>query len=370
MVMKMSWVPQLDIVFLGLSITSAWGNGHATTYRALARALTRRGHRVLFLERDVPWYAAQRDMPAPTFAQTALYRDLKELRERWTRAIRSADLVILGSYVPEGVAVGHWMLSEARGVRAFYDIDTPITLSKLAARDHEYVDAELVRGVDLYLSFSGGRALELLEHVHGARLARALYCSAEPDLHHPLPAPPRWDLGFLGTFSEDRQPALERLLLAPARQLERSRFVVAGSQYPPEVEWPPNVARREHVTPAEHPVFYGSQRFTLNLTRAEMIRLGSSPSVRLFEAAACGVPVISDRWDGLEELFVPGEEILIADDAEDVVTALSELDDRAARRIGTAARRRVFAGHTAAHRARELERHYVEALSASAPIRR
>lgn len=363
-------IPQLNIVVLGLSITSAWGNGHATTWRALTRALSRRGHRVLFLERDVPWYAAHRDMPAPTFVRAELYRDLSELRERFTRTIRGADLVILGSYVPEGVAVGRWVLEEARGVRAFYDIDTPITLAKLAARDHEYIDPELVRAMDLYLSFSGGRALERLESAHGARLARALYCSVEPDLHHPLPTrPPRWELGFLGTWAADRQPALERLLLEPVRLLPVARFVVAGSQYPAGIDWPENVERIEHVAPPEHSAFYGGQRLTLNLTRAEMINLGSSPSVRLFEAASCGVPVISDRWDGLEELFEPGEEILVADGAEDVVQHLERMDDHACRRMGQAARRRVFSAHTARHRASELERYYLEALGASAPRR-
>ena len=122
----------LDIVVLGLSITSAWGNGHAVTYRGLVRELVRRGHRVLFLERDVPWYAENRDLPHPPYGTTALYRDVDDLRARFGDAVRNADVVIVGSYVPDGIAVVQWVLERARGVRAFYDIDTPVTLAKLA----------------------------------------------------------------------------------------------------------------------------------------------------------------------------------------------------------------------------------------------
>ncbi len=352
----------MRIVVLGLSITSSWGNGHATTYRALIKALDRAGHDVLFLERDLPWYADNRDMPRPPFGETTLYRSLEELQDRHADDVRRADLVIVGSYVPDGIAVGRLVLSTAQGLTAFYDIDTPVTLEALERGDCAYLAPELIARYDLYLSFTGGRTLELLRRRYGSPMARPLYCSVDPELYGPIEAEPRWDLGYLGTYSDDRQPTLERLLLAPARRAPDLRFIVAGPQYPDSIAWPPNVEREIHLSPREHPAFYGAQRWTLNVTRAAMVRAGWSPSVRLFEAAACAVPVISDAWEGLDALFRPHArgsaepgEIVIASSSEEVLSFLRETDDDLRRRIGRAARARVLAQHTADVRASQLE---------------
>jgi spore maturation protein CgeB len=345
----------MRIVFLGLSITSSWGNGHATNYRALVSELAARGHDVLFAERDVPWYAAQRDLPHPPWGQTALYGSVAELRARFEPEVRDADLVVLGSYVPDGVEVGRWVQETARGVTAFYDIDTPVTLGKLDRGDHEYLTPDLVPGFDLYLSFTGGPTLQRLEDELGARRAVAFHCLVDPAQHQPLAVEPRFALGYLGTYSDDRQPFVDALLVAPARRLPDEAFAVAGPQYPADIDWPPNVQRIEHLPPPEHAAFYAAQRFTLNVTRAEMRVAGWSPSVRLFEAAACGVPVITDRWDGLEAVFTPGEEILVADGPDDVVRFLREVDEPTRRSIADRARRRVLAEHTAARRVEQLE---------------
>lgn len=353
----------MHIVILGLSITSSWGNGHATTYRALVAQLTARGHDVLFLERDVPWYASQRDLPDPPYCRTALYRDRGELMRRFEGDVRDADLVIVGSFVPEGVEVGAWVLETALGVTAFYDIDTPVTLAQLASGRCEYLSREQIPCYRLYLSFCGGPMLQRLERRYGSPAARALYCSVDPELYRPLGLPTQWDLGYMGTYSPDRQPLLERLLLQPAREARQLRFVVAGPQYPGHLEWPENVTRLDHVVPARHPWLYGSQRYTLNLTRADMAAAGYCPSVRLFEAAACAVPVISDHWEGLETLFVPGREILVARSARDVRAVLTELPDEERQTLGRHARERILAAHTSAHRARELEEYVADLLA-------
>ena len=345
----------MKLVVLGLSLSSSWGNGHATTFRALLKAFAARGHDILFLERDVPWYAASRDVTDPDYCRLEYYDSLEAL-ERWRREIGAADAVIVGSYVPEGVAVGRWVQDHARGVTAFYDIDTPVTLAKLERGDFEYLSPDLIPGYDLYLSFTGGPTLRHIEQLHGSPAARALFCSVDPDAYPPLDLPKTWDLSYLGTYSDDRQPTLERLLIEPARRLPDRRFVVAGPQYPESIDWPANVDRIEHLPPADHPAFYSASRFTLNVTRADMIAAGWSPSVRLFEAAACAVPVISDRWEGLGELFEPGSEILLADDADAVVEALAGPDTG----IGRAARERVMHGHRAADRAAELETYILE----------
>ena len=346
----------MRFVVLGLSLTSSWGNGHATTYRSLLRALAARGHTILFLERDLPFYASNRDLPAPDFADLELYSGLADLKDRFAGAVATADFVIVGAYVPDGIAVGRWVLDTAVGPVAFYDIDTPITLEHIAARGSaEYIDRDLIRRYPLYLSFSGGPTLRRLEEEFGSPRARALYCSVDPTLYCPMESATRWNLGYLGTYSPDRQPALEMLLLEPARRAPALAMAVAGPQYPPSVAWPANVERIDHLPPAGHAAFYNQQAYTLNITRRAMLDAGHSPSVRVFEAAACGIPIITDAWPGLEDFFIPGEEILVATTTEDALRFLRTMDAQAAREIGARGRARVLAEHTAAHRAALLE---------------
>lgn len=346
-----------DFLFIGLSLSSSWGNGHATTYRALLRGLAALGQNILFLERDAPWYAANRDLNDPDFCELAFYSSLADLKERFEKQISSAGAVIVGSYVPEGVAVLDFVLCCAQGVTGFYDIDTPITLTALAAGDETYLATRQVPRLDLYLSFTGGPTLDRIARSFGARRSCALYCAVDETQWRPIELDFRWDLGYLGTYSRDRQPALERLLLEPARRLPHLRFVVAGPQYPPDIDWPVNVERREHVAPAEHATFYAAQRFTLNITRTAMVAAGWSPSVRLFEAASCGTPIISDRWSGLTDLLPNYEAVVIADDTNAVLSTLVACSEPDRQRLGRCARAIVLSAHTGTARARELLEH-------------
>jgi spore maturation protein CgeB len=345
----------MQIVILGLSITSSWGNGHATTYRSLVRGLSARGHDVLFLEREQPWYAQNRDLPKPPYGRTKLYADLDDLRERFTETVENADFVMVGSYVPQGVAVGEWVMNTAGGVTAFYDIDTPVTLAKLDRGDTEYLSRALVMRYDLYMSFTGGPTLKRLENKYYASRARVLYCSVDVTDYYPDPQRLEWDLGYLGTYSADRQPALERLMLHPARLWEEGRFCIAGSMYPANLLWPGNVQRIDHLPPSAHRAFYNAQRWTLNVTRADMVRAGYSPSVRLFEAAACGTPIISDRWNGIEEIFDAGAEVMIAGSPKEALEIMRDMPDAERRAISKRARQRVLAKHTAERRAEQVE---------------
>jgi len=345
----------LDIVVLGLSLASSWGNGHATTYRGMLRGLAALGHRVHFLERDVPWYrGAARDLPEPDFCRLSFYASVEELPARFGEDIRAADAVIVGSYVPDGVAVIDRIAALRPRTLAFYDIDTPVTLAKLTRGDEEYLARRQIGLFDLYLSFTGGPTLKRLEGEFGARRAEALHCSVDAERYRPTAEPKRWDLGYLGTYSPDRQPTLEKLLIEPARRLPHRRFVVAGPQYPDSIEWPENVERIDHLPPAEHPTFYSRQRFTLNVTRADMKEAGWSPSVRLFEAASCRTAIISDRWPGLTELLPEGEAVLIADGTSDVVGWLQDMCEIERERIAAAAQKLVLAAHTGLARAEEL----------------
>jgi spore maturation protein CgeB len=355
--------PPLHIVIIGLSITSSWGNGHATTYRGLVRELAARGHDVLFLERDVPWYAANRDLARPPHGRTVLYSTLEELKRRFTAQVREADLVIVGSYVPEGALIGEWVTRTAQGIAAFYDIDTPVTLSRLDRGELEYLTRALIPRYHLYLSFTGGPTIERLEREYGAQAARDLYCAVDPEIYYPEDVPVRYDLGYMGTYSADRQRGVTHLLIEPARRWWEGRFVVAGPQYPASIRWPANVRRLEHLPPGLHRRFYNAQRFTLNITRADMVAAGFSPSVRLFEAAACGTPIVSDAWDGIEAVLTPGQEVLLARSAADVLGYVRDLPEDERRAIGARARARVLAEHTAAHRAEELEGHVLGLLT-------
>lgn len=352
----------MKIVILGLSVTSSWGNGHATTYRSLIRGLYSRGHEILFLERDAPWYAGNRDQPGMPEAQIEIYSSLGMLKSRFEPQARAADLVIVGSFVPEGITVGEWVLNTARGVVAFYDIDTPITLDRLERGQADYVSLDLVKRYRMYLSFTGGPTLRRIQTKFGSPMARPLYCSVDPELYHPDQHSPRWDLGYLGTYSGDRQPVLDRLMLEPARHWRQGRFAVVGPAYPRQIRWPQNVSRIFHLEPKLHRRFYTAQRFTLNLTRALMVSAGYSPSVRLFEAAACSTPIISDYWVGLASLFEPGKEILVASTAQDTLRYLRDLPESERLAIGARARARVLAEHTLTHRAAQLERYYQEVL--------
>jgi spore maturation protein CgeB len=354
---------KLDIVIFGLAISSSWGNGHAVTYRALTKALSERGHNVTFFERDMPWYRDHRDLAISPYCRLELYEDLKSLPNCAGKAVSAADLVVIGSYVPDGAILAEWVTARAQGVTAFYDIDTPVTLAGLQNGKTDYITADLIPRFDLYLSFTGGPVLKFIEEHYGSPRARALYCTADPDVHVPSEQPPDLALGYLGTYSASRQPALERLLFAPARHLAAEKFAVAGPQYPPGTRWPTNVTHLPHLSPAEHPAFYGRQRFTLNLTRAEMQSCGYSPSVRLFEAAACGVPIISDRWPGIETFFSPGHELLLAETAQDIIAILADCPAEKRRAIAAAARKRFLRSHTPSDRAAQLESYYQEALT-------
>jgi spore maturation protein CgeB len=347
----------VKIVICGLSVTSSWGNGHATTYRALARGLRARGHDIVFFERDLEWYASNRDMPEPPFCRVHIYQHWEEVVPLLRRELADADVALVGSFCTDGVKAIDEMLQSRAAVKAFYDIDTPITASKLRAGDTEYLRRDQVTGFDLYFSFTGGSMLRELELQFGARRTVPLYCSFDPSRYRLCEKEHRFkcDLSYMGTYAPDRQAKLEELFCKPALQVSDKRFILAGPQYPSGSQWPANVKRIVHLEPKFHPPFYCSSRFTLNLTRKEMVDAGYSPSVRLFEAAGCGAAIISDSWAGLETFFIPHQEILLPHSAEDVVSCLTDLGEAEAAAIGRRAQERVLAEHSAEQRALQFE---------------
>jgi spore maturation protein CgeB len=350
----------MRIVIFGLTVSSAWGNGHATLWRSLIRGLDAAGHQVTFFERDVPYYRAHRDLPQLAGnARLRLYTSWDDLRAEAARAASESDAAIVTSYCPDGRAACELVLESRAHHRVFYDLDTPVTLTRLATgEDVPYVPARGLKDFDLVLSITGGRALELLRERLGARVIVPLYGSVDPAAHHPVQPDPKWSAAcsYLGTWSDDRHAALDALFLAPARYHAEQLFVLGGSMYPPDVEWPGNVARFDHVPPFAHSAFYCSSPITVSVTRRPMVELGYCPSGRLFEAAACGIPVLSDGWNGVDTFFTPGEEILIASNTDEAIGAVA-LPRAALAAIGRRARRRALAEHSGAHRAAELVAH-------------
>ena len=347
----------MKLVIFGLTVSSSWGNGHATLWRGLCRALDRRGHQVTFFERDVPYYAQHRDLTELPGGQLVLYSEWAEALREVRHQLADSDVAMVTSYCPDGVPATEAVLASRARARVFYDLDTPVTLDRLRrGKPVGYIGPDGLGEFDLVLSYTGGAALEGLRRELGARRVAPLYGSVDPEFHHPVPAVEQYraDLSYLGTYAEDRQECLERLFIEPARRLPLQRFLIGGALYPAAFPWAPNIHFARHVAPGEHPAFFCSSRLTLNVTRGTMAAMGYCPSGRLFEAAACGTPILSDAWEGLEQFFEPRRELLVACSADEVIEAL-EVSEAELGRLARAARERTLANHTADNRVQELE---------------
>lgn len=355
----------MKIVFFGLTISSSWGNGHATLLRGLFKALTARGHRLVFFERDVPYYAAHRDLVESPGIELHLYHDWRDVASKARNTIREADVAVVTSYCPDGIAATELVCDSNVNLRVFYDLDTPVTLEAFSNGEQlSYIGPRKLRDFDLILSYTGGAALTALREQLGARCVAPLFGSVDPDIHRPACSLAGYqaDLSYLGTYAGDRQRALDELFIQVARRLPQKKFIVGGSKYPADFPWRQNIWYVQHVAPSAHAAFFCSSPLTLNITRRAMARMGYCPSGRLFEAAACGVAIVSDEWDGLDTFFEPGREIIVARTTDDMVATMQLPLDKLAS-IAQAGRERVLASHTAAHRAAELERIFDDALS-------
>jgi len=347
----------VKIVIFGLTISSSWGNGHATLWRGLCKHLVRLGHTIVFFERDVPYYAGARDLHELPGGQLNLFSDWESVRPIAKQDLRDADVAIVTSYCPDAIAATDLMLTEGRALPVFYDLDTPVTLAKIVAGEAvPYIGPRGLADFDLVLSFTGGpRISHEFRSKLGAGHIEPLYGHVDTDIHRPVSPQPHYraDLSYLGTYSDDRQRTLEALFVAPARARHDLRFLIGGAQYPENFPWSPNIYFVRHLPPSEHAAFFASSRLTLNVTRRAMAEMGWCPSGRLFEAAACGVPLLSDSWAGIDTFFAPGDEILLAKDESDTLAALA-MPDAELQCIARRGRERTMDQHTSDKRAREL----------------
>jgi len=357
---------KLDFVFFGLTITTSWGSDHITSLRGLIKELHKNGHNIQFFERDSALYATNRDLPNPDYCKVTLYNSVENMKIKYQTQIKNADVVIVGSDVPEGWEIGKWVIRTAKGIKIFYDFDSHITMERFQTKNYINITPQLLPQYDLYLSFTGGALLKQIEMVYSSPMARPLYCSVDPEIHNHKEMPAQWDLGFLGTYSVARQPLLEKSIFSTAKEWSDGKFVVAGPNYPDFIKWPDNIQQLNYITPSQHSDFYNSQRYTLNISRGSETSKAYSPRCRVFEAAGCGTPIITDYWEGLETFFIPGKDLLIADTSEDILFYLKNLSEEERLKIGNNGRLRALKSHTAKHRANEFEGYIMELQNVSA----
>jgi spore maturation protein CgeB len=194
----------LKLVIFGLTVSSSWGNGHATLWRGLCAALARRGHHVVFFERDVPYYAQNRDLAELPQGELRLYRGWQEVTDLVRRHLVDAEAAMVTSYCPDAIAAADAVLAAPPAVRIFYDLDTPVTLARLQAGEAvEYIPPEGLGDFDLVLSYTGGRALDELCSRLRARRVAPLYGSVDPAVYRPDTAQPQYcaDLSYMGTYA-------------------------------------------------------------------------------------------------------------------------------------------------------------------------
>lgn len=350
----------MKFAVFGLSITSSLGNKQATIYRALLKELHAKDHQIAFFERKNPYFDYNHDITGSDNFSICIYNSVEELYLKYLDTIRNADCVIVGSFVPEGLLVAELVCTETAGTKVFLDFDTPFTIEQLENRDYIYISGDLIKEFDLYLSFTGGDSLKILELVYSCNTARPFYGFIDPEIFYPESVEKKYDIGFLGTYCKSRKDKMRQLMFDAARAWSSGKFIVGGSAYPDLIGWPANVEKSGYIPQNELRHFYNQLRFAINISKADLCNAGFSTSFRLFEAAACGIPVISDQCEGMELFFKPGSEILITESKEDTLFYLRNLREEEIRMIGNNARKRVLMAHTSKHRAQELEQYITE----------
>lgn len=352
----------LDLVIVGRSILSSHSNPMAELYRGLINELAHRGHRTTYLEPYDFAGIAHRDMLRSPYCEVWTYGDVDTLIDEYLPAIQSADLVLLASGVPETDRIAQWIAQEARGITIYYDTDLARTSANLAqSTDCTFcLSAQTLGCFHLYLSTTGGPALAGLAENYGLHCARPLYESIDPFSYYRMDIEKSYDLGFIGNFKEERQHKLEELLLGPARTTPNRQFVLAGGSYPEDQKWPQNLTYLEHLPGTNHVDFYNRQACTLIVGRKDRSVLGYTPSRSLLAAAACGVPVLTENWDGIEHFFETGRELYCVSQSQEVLDVLYGTDEYTRLKLGSCARERVLAEHTTAHRAQQLLAYWEE----------
>lgn len=350
---------KLSIAFYGSSLLSAYWNGAATYYRGIIKALNARGHQVTFYEPDILDRSSHRDIDMPSWAKVVVYpaRDESDV-EAALNLSGDADIVVKASgvgafdeYLEEGV-----LRHKARGTTAiFWDVDAPATLERIAENPDD-ISRRLIPEFDYIFTYGGGDRVVDAYTARGAQACIPIYNALDPDTHHPVPEDPdfRADLSFLGNRLPDRESRVESFFLDVASRLPGKKFLLGGSGWA-DKPMSENVRYMGHVFTHQHNAFNCTPMAVLNISRDSMASYGFSPATRVFEAAGAGACIITDFWEGIDAFLEPGKEILVARTGREVAELLDGLTAERASEIGQAARRKVLAKHTYAHRAELVE---------------
>ena len=347
----------LDLVIIGRSILSSYGNRTAILYRGLINELAQLGHRTIFLEprNDLP-SGHYRDLLRSPYCEVWTYDTVDALLKEYRPAIQSADVVMVGNDLPETDRIAEWVVEEARGLTIYYDTDMATTRDNLAGAisSKHCLSCRTLPIFNLYLSTTGGPPLQQLAKAHGLACARPLYESIDPYSYYRTDAETTYDLGFIGNYKPRREALLQELMVNPAEHTPNRQFALAGDGYRDRLALPGNITYLEHLPETNHVDFYNRQKATLVVSRDDRRALGYTPSRRLLAAAACGIPVLSDEWNGLNDFFEDRREVFNVGNEQDVLAVLYGTDEETVRRAGLAARERVLAEHTTTRRAEEL----------------
>ena len=349
----------MKIAFYGSSLVSSYWNGAATYYRGLLKALSALGHDITFYEPDVFERQQHRDIDPPEWCRVVVYPGTVDALKDVAANAAEADIVVKASGVGfEDELLLQQVLGHARpdAIRVFWDVDAPATLQELrASPDHPLRRA--LEALDFVLTYGGGPPVVDAYRELGAARCVPIYNALDHQTHHPMAADPRFasDLAFLGNRLPDREARVEEFFFTPAAALRDRHFLLGGAGWTDKPK-PPNVAYLGHVGTAEHNAFNCTPRAVLNISRSSMAENGYSPATRVFEAAGAGACLITDAWVGIELFLMPGEEVLVARDGQDVAAILDSLSAETASEIGQKAMARVLAEHTYTHRAAEADR--------------
>jgi spore maturation protein CgeB len=347
----------MKIFVFGSSITSSYWNGAATYYRGIYKQLRALGHQITFAEPDAYRRLQNRDAGDFSYVKTVVYKDAQEIPVLLKQAAE-CDLVIKHS----GVGVFDELLEEevlecrSDSTRvAFWDVDAPATLSRVENSPADAFRA-LIPEYDFIFTYGGGSPV--VDHYRrlGAANCHPIYNALDPETHHPVPPDPALacDLLFVGHRLPDRERRVEEFFLRAAQLAPDFQFALGGEGWDGK-RLPANVRWIGHVSTGDHNRVNCSARMVLNINRDSMAGVGFSPPTRVFEAAGAGACLITDRWVGIEQFFAPGREILVAGNAEEIVSWLRDTSAAKAKEIGQNMRVRALRDHTYELRAKEVD---------------
>jgi spore maturation protein CgeB len=348
----------LKIAFFGSSIVSAYWNGAATYYRGIVKALHKMGHEVTFYEPDIYERQKHRDIDDPDWCNVVVYPEDKVTLQGLLREASEANVIIKAS----GVGAFDDFLEDAvvqlkneDNLIIFWDVDAPATLDRIESNSSDPFNA-LIPKYDFVLTYGGGQPVIDAYEKNGAKKCIPIYNALDTETHFPVAPQSQFEgtLAFLGNRLPDREKRVEEFFIKPAKHLPQEKFILGGSGWA-DKSMPGNIKYAGHVYTKDHNAFNCTPRAVLNISRNSMAKFGFSPATRVFEAAGAGACIITDYWKGIEAFFEPGEEILVANNGQEVEKILASLSSKKAEQIGEAAYKKVLAKHTYEHRAELLE---------------